>query len=60
MERVVLDTNVLISAIISSKSSPAKILDLWREGVFELDRNLLPGRYRNQYRRPWWLFFARV
>jgi putative PIN family toxin of toxin-antitoxin system len=36
IERVVLDTNVLISAIISSKSSPARILDLWREGVFEL------------------------
>lgn len=36
MERVVLDTNVLISAIISSKGSPAKILDLWREGAFDL------------------------
>jgi putative PIN family toxin of toxin-antitoxin system len=36
MERVVLDTNVLISAIISGKSSPARILDFWKEGVFEL------------------------
>jgi len=36
MERVVLDTNVLISAIISSKGSPAKILDLWRQGAFDL------------------------
>jgi len=36
MERVVLDTNVLISAIISCKGSPAKILGLWRKGAFEL------------------------
>lgn len=31
MRRVVLDTNVLVSGIISSKGSPRKILKLWQE-----------------------------
>lgn len=34
--RVVVDTNVLISALLSEKSSPAQIVTLWREGRFEL------------------------
>jgi putative PIN family toxin of toxin-antitoxin system len=34
--RVVIDTNVLISALLSEKSSPAQIVTLWREGRFEL------------------------
>lgn len=31
MIRVVIDTNILVSGIISPKSSPAKIIDFWRE-----------------------------
>ena len=34
--RVVLDTNVFISAFVSSKGAPAQIFDLWREGKLEL------------------------
>ena len=34
--RVVLDTNVLISGLLSSKGAPARILDAWRAGHFEL------------------------
>ncbi len=34
--RVVLDVNVLVSAVISSRGSPAKILDLWEKGEFDL------------------------
>lgn len=34
--RVVVDTNVLISALLSSRSPPAQIVTLWREGRFEL------------------------
>ena len=36
MMRVVLDANVLISAVISSKGSPATILSYWREDRLEL------------------------
>jgi putative PIN family toxin of toxin-antitoxin system len=34
--RVVLDTNVLISAFVSSKGAPAQIFDLWRAGKLEI------------------------
>jgi len=34
--RVVVDTNVLVSALITEKSLPAHLLTLWREGYFEL------------------------
>jgi len=34
--RVVVDTNVLISALLSGSSPPAQIVTLWREGGFEL------------------------
>lgn len=34
--RVVLDVNVLISAVISPQGSPAKILDLWKQDRFDL------------------------
>ncbi len=34
--RVVVDTNVLISALLAEKSLPAHLLVLWREGYFEL------------------------
>lgn len=34
--RVVLDANVLVCAVISSRGSPGKILDLWKKDRFEL------------------------
>ena len=34
--RVVLDTNILISAFISGKAAPARIFDLWQEGHLEI------------------------
>jgi hypothetical protein len=34
--RVVVDTNVLVSALLSDKSPPAQIVTLWREGRFAL------------------------
>jgi predicted nucleic acid-binding protein len=34
--RVVLDTNILISALISSASSPAIIYNAWEDGEFTL------------------------
>ena len=34
--RVVLDANVLVSAVISRQGSPGRILDLWEKDVFDL------------------------
>ncbi len=34
--RLVVDTNVLISALFSSQSLPAHLIELWREGRFDL------------------------
>jgi uncharacterized protein len=34
--RLVIDTNVMISALLSSQSLPAHLIVLWREGWFEL------------------------
>lgn len=34
--KVVIDTNVLVSAIIAPTSTPARILQAWRQGRFEL------------------------
>jgi len=36
MTRVVLDTNVLVSALINPAGTPAKVLDLWRDHRFML------------------------
>ena len=36
MLRVVLDTNVLVSGVLSRKGAPAQILDAWRERRFLL------------------------
>lgn len=36
MHRVVLDVNVLVSAFISTSGAPARILDAWFAGVFEV------------------------
>lgn len=32
----VIDTNILISGVISDKGSPRKVFDLWKEGQFTL------------------------
>jgi putative PIN family toxin of toxin-antitoxin system len=34
--RLVIDTNVLISALLASQSLPASLIGLWREGRFNL------------------------
>ncbi len=34
--RVVVDTNVLVSALLSGTSLPAHLIELWREGGFDL------------------------
>ena len=34
--RLVIDTNVMISALLASRSLPAHLIVLWREGRFEL------------------------
>ncbi|MBE7535704.1 MAG: putative toxin-antitoxin system toxin component, PIN family [Anaerolineales bacterium] len=34
MLRVVIDTNILISGLLSKKGAPAKIMDFWRERKF--------------------------
>lgn len=34
--RVVIDTNVLVSALLSSRSLPTHLVELWRRGLFTL------------------------
>ena len=34
--RVVLDANIYISALISNKGAPAKVMRLWQQGVFDV------------------------
>jgi putative PIN family toxin of toxin-antitoxin system len=34
--KAVLDTNILISAVITPRGTPAKLLQAWREGTFDL------------------------
>jgi predicted nucleic acid-binding protein len=34
--RLVIDTNILISALLSGSSLPAHLIALWREGRFDL------------------------
>jgi predicted nucleic acid-binding protein len=34
--RLVIDTNILVSALFSSTSLPAHLIVLWREGRFDL------------------------
>ena len=34
--RLVIDTNVLVSALLAGTSLPAHLVDLWREGRFDL------------------------
>ena len=59
---IVLDTNVIISALLSSKGSPAKIIDYWEAEWFdvatteplldELERALGYGRVRRYFKQP--------
>jgi len=60
--RIVLDANVLVSALISAKGSPARLLVYWQEGKFdivvspamlqELERVLHYPRLQQQYHLP--------
>ena len=34
MRRVVLDTNIFVSALLSKNGTPTKIIDAWRERIF--------------------------
>lgn len=59
MLRVVLDTNIFVSGLLSKTGLPAKILDAWRAGqyllitsppiVAEIRRVLEPPRMRKKY-----------
>lgn len=46
--RLVIDTNVLISALLSGTSLPADLLHLWRNGLFEL---LMSADQLDEFRR---------
>ncbi len=46
--RLVIDTNILISALLSSTSLPAYLIVLWREGRFDL---LTSGAQLDELRR---------
>ena len=62
MMRVVLDANVLVSALISPKGSPATVLSYWQEGKLEIvvsaailqevDRVLHYPRIQKRYHLP--------
>jgi uncharacterized protein len=61
--RLVIDTNILISALLVGSSLPAHLIALWREGRFDLltsadqlDELMRVTRYRgyaNAWRRRW-------
>lgn len=34
--RIVLDTNILVSAFISARDAPARVFDLWQDGTLEI------------------------
>ncbi|HEX5506373.1 MAG TPA: putative toxin-antitoxin system toxin component, PIN family [Thermomicrobiales bacterium] len=46
--RVVLDTNVIVSAVLSPTGTPARILAAWRREVFEL---LVSGPILDEYQQ---------
>ncbi len=60
--RIVLDANVFVSALISAKGTPARLLVYWQEGKFdivvsppmlqELERVLHYSRLQQQYHLP--------
>jgi uncharacterized protein len=51
--RAVLDTNVLVSAVLSPQDPPARVLKLWRQGRFDvvLSRSIL-AEYRRALSYP--------
>ena len=59
MTRAVVDTNVLVSALINPAGTPAKVVDLWRSGRFvllvtepivdEIGRVLNQPRFKRRY-----------
>lgn len=54
MKEIVLDTNVLISGLLSAQNAPGRIVDALRNGVFGLiaDDRIL-SEYRTVLRRPY-------
>lgn len=53
MDVVLLDTNILVSALISSKSKPAKLLGHWKENKFNLvTSDVLLKEFSEVIRRP--------
>jgi hypothetical protein len=36
MLRIVLDTNVLVSSVISNKGAPAQLMDIWFDHIFDI------------------------
>lgn len=53
MDVVLLDTNILVSALISSKSKPAKLLSHWKENKFNLvTSDVLLKEFSEVIRRP--------
>jgi hypothetical protein len=54
--RVILDTNVLLSALLSPHGAPAKLLDAWKRGVFVLiNSDELLAELREVVTRPFFL-----
>ncbi len=49
--RVVLDTNVLVSALLVESSPPAQLITHWRQGRFTLLTAQQEGRQRRAERR---------
>ncbi|MBX3234732.1 MAG: putative toxin-antitoxin system toxin component, PIN family [Nitrospiraceae bacterium] len=53
MPRAVLDTNTLISALITPKGTPARIVQAWRDGRFDLVTSPpLLSEFRSAISRP--------
>jgi putative PIN family toxin of toxin-antitoxin system len=54
--RVILDTNVLVSALLSPHGPPAKLLDAWKQRVFTLlNSDELMAEFRDVATRPFFL-----
>ena len=61
MKEIVLDTNVLISGLLSAKNPPGRILDALRNGAIRLiaDDRIL-SEYRTVLRRPYFERYIKV
>jgi len=55
--KAVVDTNILIAALINEAGAPAKLLDFWERGFFEI---VLSDDVFNEYKRTFWEFTDRV